>query len=77
VQYEHAAVLKEMTKEAERAEKLEKKLKITTHGYLVREKALTASIQQAWTSLQVGLLCSHRPSSIVIIYCPATIGRWC
>lgn len=53
VQFEHAAVLKEMTKEAERAEKLEKKLKVITHGYLTREKGLKEAIQVAWTSLQV------------------------
>ena len=53
VQYEHAAILKDLQKEMERYEKLEKKLKITTHGYVTREKALMNSIQQAWASLQV------------------------
>lgn len=53
MQSEHEAVLKEMTKEAERAAKLEKKLEIITHGYVTREKALKASIQSAWSSLDV------------------------
>jgi len=52
-QFEHEAVKKNIEKEEERYEKLEKKLKITTHGYVSRDKALTASIHQAWTSLQV------------------------
>lgn len=55
VQFEHSAVLKEMTKEAERAEKLEKKLKVITHGYITREKGLKETIQIAWSTLTVML----------------------
>lgn len=53
-QFEHAAILKEMTKEAERAEKLDKKLKVITHGYLTREKGLKEAIETSWVKLQVG-----------------------
>lgn len=49
-----------MTKEAERAAKLERKLDIITHGYLNREKGLRASIQQASFTLQVCPSCSPR-----------------
>ena len=55
MQFEHSAVLKEMTKEAERAEKLEKKLKVITHGYITREKGLKETIQIAWSTLTVML----------------------
>ena len=53
VQFEHSAVFQEMTKEHGRAEKLEKKLNIITHGYVTREKKLKETIQVAWSTLQV------------------------
>ena len=46
-------MLKEMRKEAERVEKLEKKLKVITHGYVSREKGLKDSLQLAWSTLEV------------------------
>ena len=53
MQFEHAAVIREMTKEGDRAEKLENKLRVITHGYITREKGLQESINAAWSSLQV------------------------
>ena len=52
MQFEHAAVHKEMTKDRERAEKLEHKLGVITHGYVSREKKLKEDIQVAWTTLE-------------------------
>lgn len=52
VQFEHSAVHKEMTREKERSEKLEKKLGVITHGYVIREKKLKETIEQAWNTLE-------------------------
>ena len=53
MQFEHKAILDEMSKEAGRAKKLEKKLEVITHGYTTREKTLKASISQGWTAIRV------------------------
>ena len=46
-------MVEELTKEANRFSKLEKKLEIKTHGYTTREKLLKDSINRHWSNLKV------------------------